>query len=298
MRYRNTLQGSPFTRNPLTRLAAASALAFTAMSASAQLVAPSLTQEKLLSSVTDSTSAKVAADLPDAPSAVLAPAESSSSNSTADAGTLDIFQTPGGVSGGQIVPPGKQIAPAHAITIPAGWQAPPLTPRGKFAVALVESYSWESFAGYALAAGYSQVSDGQPNYSGGTGEAFGKRLGAAALRGTSENLIADGLLAAAFHEDPRYYIEGDSYSFIHRLFYSVTRPLVTQSDSGHRRVNASVLLGYLAASAITPAYYPKINRNARDVASTYGSSLGGAAVGFVFDEFVGDLLDTFHHRHQ
>jgi hypothetical protein len=224
--------------------ATAVALAGAAAVGSAQQIASSsLPQEAMLSEVPVIAATPVSSALPDAPSSVLMPGESSSSTSAGVPNFGVGYQEPGTVAKGQIVPPGKQIAPAHAITIPAGWQAARLTPRGKFAASLVESYSWQSIAGYVVAGGYSQVTDGQPNYGAdpgrglppnneSDGETFGKRVGAAALRGTTENILADGLLASAFHEDPRYYIEGDSYGFFHRLFYSVTRPLVTQSDSG------------------------------------------------------------------
>ena len=276
-----------FTRIAQNKLLVGSALAFAAVSAGAQqLIAPSFTQQNLLSSVSGNSSAAAAATLPDAPSTVIAPAESSSSSATA-------FAVP--ALGGSFQAPGGQIAPRHDLNIGPGASGAHLTSHDKLVMSVEESVSWEGFAGYALSAAYAQATNGQPNYGEG-GRAFGQRLGAAAARGASENIFADGILASAFHEDPRYYIEGDSHSFLHRVFYSATRPLITQSDSGHKRVNASMLLGYLGASALTSTYYPQINRNGTDIARTYGSSLGGAAIGFVFQEFIGDVMGAFGHK--
>jgi hypothetical protein len=284
MSYTKKADSIQYPRGARAKFLTATTLALAAMSVSAQqFIAPSFTQEKLLGSVSESSSVAAASALPDAPSAMIASAESSSSSA--------------GVSSfsGGMQAPGGRIAPVHSMNIDAGWQAAQLKPRDKFIMSIQESVSWEGFAGYALSAGYSQATNGQPNYGGG-GRAFGQRFGAAAARGASENIFADGVLAPIFHEDPRYYVEGDGHNFFHRVFYSATRPLITQSDSGHKRVNASMLLGYLGASALTSTYYPQINRNGTDIARTYGSSLGGAAVGFVFQEFIGDVVDVFHHK--
>jgi hypothetical protein len=261
------------------------ALASAAMSLGAQkLATPTLAPSNLLSSVSESSSAAAMSTLPDAPSAVIAPAENSSS--------FDSFAVPASF-GAQA--PGGQIAPRHELNIQAGSSGAHLTSHDKLVMSVEESVSWEGFAGYALSAGYAQATNGQPNYGEG-GKAFAQRLGAAAARGASENIFADGILASAFREDPRYYVEGDGHNFFHRVIYSATRPLITQSDSGHRRINASMLLGYLGASALTSTYYPQINRNGTDIARTYGSSLGGAAIGFVFQEFIGDVLGAFGHK--
>ena len=79
--------------------------------------------------------------------------------------------------------------------------------------------------------------------------------------------------------------------------YAVTRVLVGRTDGGHASVNAPLLLGYAATSAMTPLYYPQLNRNFKDVATGYGGSLGGAAVGFLFSEFSDDLLVSLHLKH-
>jgi hypothetical protein len=182
--------------------------------------------------------------------------------------------------------------------IPAGFQAQPLTARDKVNVTLRDIFSWESGVGFTLAAGYSQVTNGHPDYGSDKG-AFGERLGAAAARDTSQDLFSGAIFAPILHEDPRYYVEGDSYGVVHRTLYAVTRPLITRSDSGHSRINGSLLLGYAAAAALTNAYYPGNERTVKDTARTYGASIGGAALGFFFQEFVDDALEAVHlHKRQ
>ena len=93
-----------------------------------------------------------------------------------------------------------------------------------------------------------------------------------------------------FHEDPRYYVEGDGHNFFHRVFYSATRPLITQSDSGHKRINASMLLGYLGASALTTAYYPTVDHGFGNESKAFATSLATSILNDELHEFGGDLI--------
>jgi hypothetical protein len=179
--------------------------------------------------------------------------------------------------------------------IQPGWQAPPLDAHSKVLQTLHDLYMPESFLGFLVAAGYSQGVNGQPNYGVDRG-AFGERLGAAAIRDSSQDLFTGAVFAPMLHQDPRYYIEGDGYSAAHRTLYAITRAVITRRDDGKQTLNTSLLLGYAAAAALTNAYYPQNERTAKDSARTYGASIGGAAAGFVFHEFIGDALEIIHLR--
>jgi hypothetical protein len=137
------------------------------------------------------------------------------------------------------------------------------------------------------------VLNGQPNYGTDRG-AFGERLGAAGIRETTQGVFTDSIFAPLLHEDPRYYVEGSQYGFIHRAVYAATRPLITRTDSGRASINGSLLLGYAASSAVTYTYYPKSNQNFHDTASTFGGAIGGAALGFFVSEFTSDVLVKLH----
>ena len=145
------------------------------------------------------------------------------------------------------------------------------------------------------AAGYEHLTNGEPNY-GTNSTAFGKRVGAAAIRESSQGIFTDVILHPLLHDDPRYYAQGENSGFVHRTVYAVTRVFITRTDSGHATLNAPLLLGYAGASAMTPLYYPQINRNFKDTASNYGGSLGGAAIGFLFSEFSDSLLESLHFK--
>ncbi len=144
-------------------------------------------------------------------------------------------------------------------------------------------------------AGYEHALNGEPNYGTDRG-AFGQRLGAAAIRESTQGFFTDSVFSPIFHEDPRYYVQGEGHGFFYRTMYAVTRPLITRTDSGRNSVNGALLAGYAASTALTYTYYPPINRNFHDTASIFGGSLGGAALGFFVSEFSDDALKAIHLR--
>ena len=95
--------------------------------------------------------------------------------------------------------------------IQPGVIAPPLTAGNKIGQTLHDLYTPQSFAASSSRPRYSHGVNGQPNYGTDRG-AFGQRLGAAAIRDTSQNVFPALVFAPLLHQDPRYYIEGDRYS--------------------------------------------------------------------------------------
>lgn len=246
--------------------------------------------------------------LPEDPSAILRAVADPAANgagisaSTADpetAATLDRAASP--QSGSAHPSPGTpppQVAPIHMKYIPPGWAAQePLPVRDKVLLGFRDLYNPLNFAAMFASAGYEQALNGQPNYGTDRG-AFGERLGAAAIRETTQGVFTDSVFSPLLHEDPRYYIEGPQHGFLHRTLYAITRPLITRTDSGHNSVNGALLLGYAASSALSYAYYPQINKNFHDTAATFGGGIGGAALGFFVSEFSGDLSHMLHRGKQ
>ena len=190
--------------------------------------------------------------------------------------------------------PGQaRVAPMYQGDIPAGWTAQPMSAHNKIVLGFRDLYSPLSLLAIVSSAGYEQALNGQPNYGVDKG-AFGERLGAAAIRESSQTLFTEAVFAPMLHEDPRYYMEGPEHGLVHRTLYAITRPLITRTDCGHNTVNAALLLGYGAAAGISYAYYPTINQNGKDTLFTYGGSLGGAAIGFFVSEFAPQVLQAMH----
>lgn len=186
-------------------------------------------------------------------------------------------------------------SPTQSIIQP-GQTAPALTAGDKGLLGVRSAFSLTSAAGWFISAGWEQLTNGSPNYGTDKG-AFGERLGAAAIRSSSEDILSQSLMANVFREDPRYYRMGPGNNLFSRGIYAATRPLITRTDSGHKSANLALLTGNLMGAALTNAYYPKVNRNAKDTMRTFGGSIGGAAIGDLVSEFFGDALHLIHLGH-
>ncbi len=182
------------------------------------------------------------------------------------------------------------MAPMYSRVIPAGMATPQIHKWDKIQLAARNLYSATSFASIIFSAGWSQVMNGQPNYGTDSG-AFGQRLGAAAIRDSTQAFLSNGPFAVWFHQDPRYFAMGRGHSFVKRTWYALTRPLITRDSSdGHAEFNSSLILGQAAGTALNNLYYPQSNRNFHDNLSSFGGSMGGSALSFVLDEYTSDLL--------
>lgn len=188
----------------------------------------------------------------------------------------------------------RPIVSRYSKYIPAGAAAPQIHGREKLILGARDLYSAGNFLDMVFSAGWEQLTNSEPNY-GTNREAFGQRVGAAAIRETSEGILTDGVFSVMLHEDPRYFVLGPKYSLVHRTLYAITRPLITRNSSdGRATVNGALILGYAASAALTDTYYPQSNRNFHDTISTFGGSIGGAALGFALDEFSSQLLEAVH----
>ena len=175
------------------------------------------------------------------------------------------------------------------ITVAPGQIGPAQTVRDKFVSSFKDSVSPFSLAGEVISGGYSHVTNGIPNY-GTDSTAFGKRVGASVARGTSQKILSEGLFASVLHEDPRYYQLGSKQNFPKRVVYAATRVLITRTDAGKSTPNLALIGGYLGAAGLAETYYPSANHNTADVLSTWGSGVGGAALGNEITEFLPDVL--------
>jgi hypothetical protein len=173
--------------------------------------------------------------------------------------------------------------------------APPLSSSEKVAMGFKSAFSPFAVVGWFSAAGYSHIIDSSPNYGTDRG-AFGQRLGATALRATSEGILTDSVMAPIFHEDPRYYQLGPGHSIAHRLVYAATRAIITRTDDGRTTPNYALITGNVEGSILTNAYYPSRNRTVKDTAETFGGSIGGSALSFAISEFFSDTLDSVHFK--
>jgi len=245
-------------------------------------------QSQLQTKTDPPTATTATLSLPDAPSfssgSATASEFSSSNDVTANADDEEFFRS----SRYHL-----HLASRREITIQPGQTAPSLRPHDKVILGLSQSFTLFSVIGWTASAGASQVTDSAPNFGTDSG-AFGERLGAISLRLISQNIIGHAIFDPVFHDDPRYYKMGSGHNIIKRSLYAATRTLITRADNGRERPNYSLLSGNLAGSMLTNTYYPRLNRGFAETANTFGTSIGGSAVGFVVTEFLDDALKFAH----
>ncbi len=225
--------------------------------------------------------------LPNAPDATLG--DTSSSVAAASAHSR-------GLSASAVTPTASIVfvSPTQKLIRP-GQIAPTLTAGDKVLLGVKNAFMPFEAAGWFASAGYSQVTNSSPNYGTDRG-AFGQRLGAATIRGSSENIFSDSLMSNIFHEDPRYYQMGPAHNFFMRLVYAGTRPLVTRMDSGRATPNFALWTGTMGGAMLTNLYYPQANRVMGQTMETFGGSIGGVALSDVVSEFYSDFKHMFHSR--
>jgi hypothetical protein len=158
-----------------------------------------------------------------------------------------------------------------------------LSTRQKFRVFAGETFDPSLIVIAAAVAGIQQAGDTAPNYGQGAGP-YAQRFGAATASFALAGFYSQALLPTLFHQDPRYFKKG-SGSAGSRLWYAITRTVVTRQDSGRSNFNYSHVGGLAALTATTNLYYPPVNRTASDNAQRFGVAVGIAALLNVAREF-------------
>jgi hypothetical protein len=147
----------------------------------------------------------------------------------------------------------------------------------------------------AFTAGIKQADNKLSGYGQGAG-GYGKRLGAGLANATSAGFFRTFLFASLLHEDPRYFRQG-SGPIRDRLEHAVIRPVVTRKDSGGRTFNWSGLLGSIAASSLSNAYYPVTDRGVGPTFRRVATGIPISVIDNLIHEFGPDLETKFQRKH-
>jgi Carboxypeptidase regulatory-like domain len=159
----------------------------------------------------------------------------------------------------------------------------PLTSKLKFDLALKTSIDPITFLGSAVVAGFDQAADLHDYQQGAKG--YGQRFGAAYADGLTDIMIGGAILPAILHQDPRYFYQGTGTNKS-RLLHALSTPFICRGDNGRLQPNYSSLGGYLAAGAISNAYYPASNRGPGLVFSTAFIDIAANMANGVLQEFI------------
>ena len=166
------------------------------------------------------------------------------------------------------------------------WNADPLSPRQKFALALRFSADPVFFGTTALIAGAEQWQHDFKGYGQGV-QGYGKRFGATYADGFGSTLVGQAILPVVFHQDPRYFVKGTG-SVPSRAMYAIaTSTVICRGDNGRWQLNYSNILGNIGSAALANLYYPASSRQSTGLTvetSLVSTALG--AIGGIFQEFV------------
>ena len=235
------------------------------------------------------TSAIADAALPDSPGALLRASGSASTDSTAaDTSDAPVVPTRNLESTAIMVPARKY----HRVVRPYE-EAGPLSGFDKIELSLANRATVGEALGTTISAGWSQWRDSRPHY-GTDADAFEKRLGALALKQTSQSIFAYGIYAAAFHDDPRYYVMGPTMKPVQRAIYSAERTIMTQKDDGAAAINWAKIAGIATSTALTTAYYPAVDHGFGNESKAFATSLAGSILNDELHEFSGDVFRLIH----
>jgi hypothetical protein len=172
---------------------------------------------------------------------------------------------------------------------------PPQTAKDKFKIGLQDTFDYSNFIFVGAQAGLSQATNSYPAFHQGA-RGYGRYYWHTFADQSDENILVESVLPAAFHEDSRYYTLGHG-GFLKRTAYSLSRVLITRTDSGTERFNASEIIGAGGAAGISSAYYPSQYCTWTKTGQRWLTNIILDGANFVVREFWPDVHSAFrHHR--
>ena len=176
--------------------------------------------------------------------------------------------------------PDDETRPAAASPPPRAFA--PMTASERFGRYLLGIADGESLVRAAASGAIAQAENTPKEWRGGA-EAYGKRVGNAYAEHVINRTVQYGL-AAALHEDNRYFVSGQT-GFGRRIKYAVASTLLARHDNGSRFLSFSRIGGAAGAAFISRQWQPRSTNSAGDAASSFGVTMA-ADIGFnVFREF-------------
>jgi len=146
---------------------------------------------------------------------------------------------------------------------------------------------------------FSQLTQTDPQYGKGSA-AFAERYGASVADIVSQNFFGDFLVAAAFHEDPRYHRKGPGHSLVYRAGYAISRALVIRkdTDTGGNTFNFDNVLGSALSAGFSNLYYPPPSRTRNAILSHFAIDVADNGFVNLAPEFWADFRDhVLRRRH-
>jgi hypothetical protein len=171
---------------------------------------------------------------------------------------------------------------------------PPQSVKEKFKTAMLDSVDYSSFIFVGAQAGLAMATDSYREFGQGA-KGYGRYYWHTLADTINENTWVEFIIPSALHQDTRYYTLGKG-NFGKRVGYAFSRVAITRTDSGHRAINYSEIVGSGAASGVSNLYYPSQERTFTKTYQrwiTYLAIDGGV---FVFKEIWPDINNAIFHQ--
>jgi hypothetical protein len=164
---------------------------------------------------------------------------------------------------------------------------PPLSVKGKFGLATRDSFDYSSVLVAGFMAGIAQARDSYPEFHQGAA-GFGRYYWHSFADQAVGNYFTEFIVPSVTREDPRYYtrFHGDFFS---RVGYSVSRLLITRTDSGGDTFNFSEIVGNGAGAGISNLYYPQRERTWTKTGQKWANQVALDGIFNILKEFWPDI---------
>jgi hypothetical protein len=185
------------------------------------------------------------------------------------------------------LPPARR----YAQVIEPGQQAAVFSAPEKLVFSFTEVARPITLVPVLYSASYEQLFQTDPKYGNDAG-AYGEKIGAALLRRATLRVYSDGIFAAAFHQDPRYY-RVERGGIVHRGLLSARQAFVRRNDDGVNQFNYSGIAGRALSAVTVLAYYPGPSTTGRVVGLTFATSIASDMGGNLVLEFLPNIIRKF-----
>jgi len=170
----------------------------------------------------------------------------------------------------------------------------PISKRQKLSIATHDSFDWPT---YATAGFMTAVTPGSSSREYGTGlKSFANRYARWSADQIIGNMLTEGFLPVALHQDPRFFRAGTG-KFSSRFFGAIGQIVIAKNDSGHRTFNTSEFLGNAMATGISNSYSPNLNSWSQR-SEKFMLMIGSDTFSNVVKEFGPDIRQHLPHRHK
>jgi hypothetical protein len=124
---------------------------------------------------------------------------------------------------------------------------------------------------------------------------FGKIVGVTLLQDATGQFFGAFAIPVIAHQDPRYF-RMPHQPITKRILYSISRTVVSRSDSGKSMPNYATLLTYPISAEISNLYVPGIHPDAASTVTRIFTGYGLDPVNNLITEFLPDVASHVHVR--